>query len=229
MIEALKEIFEDQGDDFRVSRLAEIIEHYNEPQRYYHTLRHIGKMLEMAEKFEIKDRKGFLAAILYHDIVYDPERYSPGFQGDSNEKASAHICRQVLTEAGIDASIIDRAEKLILWTQKHDAPADDEEAKLLMDIDMAIVGSSPAQYQEYCIATAKEFLTVFTPEQYLAGRKAFLTATKDKKPIFKTAHFAGHEEQAATNMAWELANIEAVVAAASTPQGTGFSPRPGVS
>lgn len=213
---AVKEVFEGKNAEFHQAVSSGIVASYRQHPRHYHTLRHIGEMLELTERFDPENRKAFLAAILYHDIIYDPHRYAPGFQGDSNEKASADICRQALSEAGLDKVIIERAEKLILWTQKHDAPSDDEEAKLFMDIDMAIVGSPPARYQEYCVATAKEFLTVFTPEQYLAGRSAFLTATKDKKPVFKTAHFADREDQAAQNMAWELANIGAVVAMAST-------------
>lgn len=210
LIGAIKEVFATQSDEFQSARLAEIVERYSEPHRHYHTLTHICEMLEMAKKFDITDT-AFLAAILYHDIVYEPGRYAPGYPGPSNEQDSADFCKEVLSAAQLDKTIIKRASDLIVMTQTHAAPEDDHEARLFMDIDMAIVGANPFRYEEYCYATTKEFLTVFTPEQYLAGRSHFLKHTKDQTPVFKTAYFEDREAPAMQNMTWELANLQTIV------------------
>ena len=110
---------------------------YSQPHRYYHTTKHLTEMLELTDRFVLKNKPAFLAALLFHDVVYEPERYAPDYAGLSNEQESALICEQVLRANGVNEQIIARAKELILMTEKHKAPEDDEEALLFVDIDMA--------------------------------------------------------------------------------------------
>lgn len=215
ILKAIQEIFTNRGPEFHDKVLKYVERRYGESHRHYHTMRHIGECLTANENFSIKDRKAFLAAEVFHDIDYEIGRYAPGHKGESNEAISAKVCEEFLTEGGVEQKIIDRAKELIIMTQTHKAPDGDDEARLFMDIDMSIVGKSAPRYQEYCLDTAREYLSLFPADAYLAGRKHFLTGAVDKKPIFKTQHYASHEDQAAANIRWELANIESIVATAA--------------
>jgi len=45
--------------------------HYNESNRYYHTLVHIDAMLTLASEHAVRDRVAVDLATIFHDIVYD--------------------------------------------------------------------------------------------------------------------------------------------------------------
>lgn len=189
---------------------------YTQPHRHYHTMKHLQEMLELTGQHKLENKRAFLAALLFHDLVYEPERYSPVYTGLSNEQESALLCEQILRIGGVDEKTIARAKELILMTETHKAPEGDEEAKLFMDIDMAIVGAPERRYHEYAGQNAREYLHAFPPEQYLMGRAGFLTKTAEKDgPIFKTKHFANREEQARENIAWEMNHLVEIVAAAA--------------
>ena len=200
-------------------------EAYSQPHRPYHTQKHLKEMLELTNKFPLQHKRAFLAALLFHDVVYEPARYAPDYVGLSNEQESALICEQVLRVGGVDEKTIARAKDLILMTETHKAPEGDEEALLFMDIDMAIVGAKHRRYSEYAGQNAREFLSAFPAEKYFTGRSMFLTHAKDKSPIFKTAHFADREKQAHENIAWELKHLgEIIVAAAMTNHVANYKP-----
>ena len=214
---AIVEIFRERDQLFHRKVYDDLKRDYSEPQRHYHTLRHIGEMLTHANSYDLNQRKAFLAAILYHDAVYEPERYVPGFTGPSNEQASADKCTAVLLKGGVDQATIERAAELIIFTQTHKAPDDDHEAKLFMDIDMSILGTSHQRYSEYAAATAKEYLSVFPPEGYFKGRQNFLRKALDQPPVFKTQDFLGLEFAARVNMRWELVALYRLVQEATPP------------
>ena len=193
-----------------------IVAAYSQPHRHYHTVKHLNEMLELTGKHVVLNKQAFLAALLFHDVVYEPQRSAPGYVGLSNEQESALLCKQILQIGGVGAATIERAQELILMTETHKAPEGDEEALLFMDIDMAIVGAPERRYREYAGQNAREYLSAFTPEQYLMGRSAFLTHAQDgKTPIFKTKHFTEREQQADANIAWELKHLVEITAAAA--------------
>ena len=78
-----------------------IVDHYNEPYRFYHTLHHVASLFEKSEPYlaqlESPATVGF--AILYHDVVYDTFK-------DNNEEESALLARQHLTSLNIKETII---------------------------------------------------------------------------------------------------------------------------
>jgi len=213
-LEAIREIFINRGPDFHVRVLHNLERAYGDPHRHYHTMRHIGECLMAAKKFEFKDRKAFLAAILFHDVLYEIHRYDPSYKGESNEQASAKICEQVLIEGGVDQAVIDRTKKLIIMTQNHKVPEGDDEAQLFIDIDMSIVGASRERYQEYCPDVYREYLTLFPAKEFTLGRLGFLVKLDDETKIFKTAQYADRNQVAVDNMRWERQNIESIVARA---------------
>lgn len=215
VLRAIQDIFRDRPRKFHSDIEESLRAAYGQKHRKYHTMAHIDDLLKEAEKFAFENKRAVLAAILFHDVFLDPGRYSPAFNGPSNEKVSADIAVSTLAEGGVDIVTTYRAKDLILMTEKHEVPKGDTEAQLFIDMDMSIIGASHRRYAEYAAHNALECLTVFTPEQYLAGRMAFLTKAIERGNIFKSVHYAEREQQAGKNMTWELAHLPQLTATAA--------------
>jgi predicted metal-dependent HD superfamily phosphohydrolase len=153
---------------------------YAEKHRHYHTLRHIGAMLELLPDAE----ETVLAAVWFHDAIYD---------GDRNEERSAALAREALTELGFEEDSIRRVEELILATTSH-APT--TTAQEFLDADLAILGSKPERYDEYVAQVRKEYAHV--PDAlFRAGRNRILQSFLDRPRIYLTAAFYERFEQQA--------------------------------
>lgn len=207
---AIAEIFSMHGAEEQESVYEELASLYERADRHHHSFEHIADMLLLAERFPLEDPLAFKAAILYHDIIYEVHRYAPTYKSLSNEEHSAIVCTNTLERHNISSAVIERARNLIQWTETHKVPDGDEEAALFMDIDMAVLGSSPERYQRYARETAQEFLRAFTPAQYETGRTVFLNKVKGQ-PVFQTPHFAHLNGRVHENNEWELQNIHRIV------------------
>src|SRR5687767_14529949 len=53
-----------------------VVTAYQEPQRYYHTLRHLERMLELLETYEqdLEDVNVVRLAVFFHEYVWDGEQ-----------------------------------------------------------------------------------------------------------------------------------------------------------
>jgi len=174
---------------------------YSEPERVYHNLAHIEFCLTQLETVRSLATypTTIEAAIWFHDVFYDSRR-------NDNEEASAAWARLVLTEAGINAEEIDRVCALILIT-KHDAPPIDNDAKLLVDIDLAILGRPTAEFDRYEAAIRQEYAWV-PDAQFRAGRSKILRMFLDREQIYHTAPFyTGYEQPARENLQRSLAQL----------------------
>jgi predicted metal-dependent HD superfamily phosphohydrolase len=122
----------------------QLVRAYGEPQRHYHTLQHLRECLAHCEAAAALARRPeeVELALWFHDAVYDPRR-------QDNEQRSADWARSSVLAAGCDAAIAERVAGLVLLTAGHEAPADDPDAQLLLDVDLAILGAAPARFVEY--------------------------------------------------------------------------------
>lgn len=184
---------------------------YCEPQRAYHTLTHLAEMFNYFDECaaSITDADAVGLAIFFHDVVYWPKAGSP-----KNEEDSAVLFDTFGQEAlpageplGLaKGKLIAKVRQWIVQTASHKVSDDDEEdCKLFMDFDMAILGTGWDRYEFYSKQIRQEYIHV--PEAfYCKARSAFLAATAAGPPIFSTEHFRGRCEQTAReNMAREAA------------------------
>ena len=147
------------------SEYAFLIEKYSESQRHYHTLDHIEDCLMKCEKVknEIKDLKSFQIALLYHDLFYDPKR-------KDNEEKSAEYAFNLLESLKFNNA--QKVKEIILLT-KHPSIPKTKDEKLLLDIDLSILGESPKTYEIYEENIRKEY--IHAPKiMYSFGRKKLL-------------------------------------------------------
>ena len=144
--------------------LASLLARWSEPHREYHTLQHLRECLELFGHVRAQaEHPGEVAiALWFHDAVYDTSRHD-------NEAASAAWATEVLLEAGAEAALADRVNALIMATRHSEAPSTPD-AKLLVDIDLAILGAEPARFEEYERQIRDEY--GFVPEAVFRDKRA---------------------------------------------------------
>ena len=127
---------------------SDVINSYNEPHRYYHTLEHIIYVLkELRNSDLLKHDELFLAAV-FHDIVYNP-------QSSSNEKDSAEFFIKSAKTSSLTQEQKEHIKQLILDTKHHKptVPFSEEFIKA----DLAILNSSFDKLIKYEKQIFKEF------------------------------------------------------------------------
>lgn len=185
----------------RDAELDDLKQRYSEPWRKYHTLQHLTECVEcfatashLAERpFEVE------AALWFHDAVYDVRAHD-------NEERSAELARKVLGDAGVELGAVERVADLVLAT-KHRALPVLQDAKLLVDIDLSILGARATRFDEYELQIRAEYS--FVPDAvFKAGRSAVLRSFLERPRIYSTEHF--HEqlgETARANLVRSLAAL----------------------
>lgn len=174
---------------------------YGEAHRAYHTAEHIEECIGWWQRLSsLAERPQELAAAIYfHDAVYDPTR------GD-NETRSAQLFEELAREAGVDAAAIERVKALITSTAAHGAAAGD--AALLSDIDLAVLGASPARYARFERAVRQEY-AMFGDDAYRGGRAQVLSSFLERLAIYRTEPMASLlERQARSNLSWALGSLQ---------------------
>jgi len=176
---------------------------YSEKSRFYHNLIHIKLLLDLYEtlKDQIQERDAIRFSIWFHDVVYDTKR-------NDNEEESARLAFETLGGLNVNAKTIKLVQELILATKDHDGRTFSEDAKLFLDMDLAILGMSREMYEEYSKAIREEYSWV--PElTYRKGRKKILESFMDREKIYFTAVMQKRfEEQARRNINEEIQSLE---------------------
>jgi predicted metal-dependent HD superfamily phosphohydrolase len=202
-----------------LSQRAHLVTLYNEPHRHYHNLEHIMHCLRELDSIPVNpwvkaepdvavgltaDQRAIIeAAIWFHDAVYDPKART-----GRNEAASIDLMyRSNLTDVPLST-----VEELIAATVSHQIPADEPPASEMLlgyflDIDCAILGRPPAEYDEYARKIRLEYAWVPHPN-YAEGRRRVLLNFLSRPRIYFTDHFAKqYEEQARLNLSKEIASL----------------------
>lgn len=155
---------------------------YNQPQRHYHTQRHLRECLALLEPaLDLAQRPGEVElALWFHDAVYDPK-------GQGNEARSADWAVEILAQAGTDGEMQQRVRVLIMATCHHAEPTGPD-AQLLVDIDLAILGADPARFAEYDAQVREEYGWV-PGLIYKVKRRAVLAGFLARPAIYGTERF----------------------------------------
>ena len=186
------------GDELRERILAR----YAEPQRHYHTLQHLQECLQHFEAARALAQRPdeVEMALWFHDAIYDTRA------GD-NERRSADWARQALRDAGVQAASVDRIDDLIMAT-RHDAVPADADARLLVDIDLSILGAPKPRFDQYEQQIRDEY--DFVPRWlFRRKRRAILKGFLARPALYSTPHFRDSLEARARE------NLRAAIAAST--------------
>ncbi|MEP6503567.1 MAG: N-methyl-D-aspartate receptor NMDAR2C subunit [Betaproteobacteria bacterium] len=183
------------------SCLPTLLGRWREPHRKYHTLQHLRECLALFEAHRgLAEQPGEVAlAIWFHDAIYETRRHD-------NEAESAAWAARVLTQAGAAAAVVGRVHALIMAT-RHDGAVATADARLLVDIDLAILGATPARFAEYERQIRDEYAHV--PEALFREKRAEILRTfQAREPLFGTPAFvAAFEGAAKANLARAIAAL----------------------
>ena len=194
-------------DDVRDAVIAE----YQAPHRHDHTLDHVLDCLEILDRHRgLAERPLEIElAIWFRDAVYDTRR-------DDNESASADWAIEALRSAGLATAPIDRVKRMILATCDHESDTD-ADGRLMLDIDLSILGRAPDRFQEYEAQVRSEFDWV-REDAFRAGRLEVLSTFLERTRLFSTdALFEVYEAQARSNLERSVAQLSPSLATSSTP------------
>ena len=180
-----------------------LIARYSEKHRHYHTLQHLRECLEQFDAVRtMAQRPAVLArARWFHDAVYEPQRHD-------NEALSAAWARDAVLQAGLSAEVAQRIHALIMDTLHLQAPAEPD-ARLLVDVDLSILGADPARFDESDAQIRAEFAHV--PEaEFRQGRRRVLNGFLARPRLYNTERFyQACELQARANLQRSLARLAA--------------------
>ncbi|GAB5398717.1 MAG: hypothetical protein Aureis2KO_03020 [Aureisphaera sp.] len=171
---------------------------YSQPSRHYHNLNHVNHMINGLETFKDKvvHWDTLLFAIFYHDAVYHVKR-------QDNEIKSADLMEEHLGRTSF--SKISMCRQLIEATKRHESYDDD--MRVLMDLDLAILGQDSDDYNRYAKNIRKEY-SVYPGFLYRKGRRKVLKHFLEKDRIFKTDHYSKTlEGKARENLNRELQTL----------------------
>ena len=180
----------------------QLVAAYSEPHRHYHTLQHLRACLahlDAAASLAPHPAEVELA-LWFHDAIYDPRR-------PDNEERSAEWAWRSMLAAGCAEEAAQRVQALVLATKGH-STSHDPDTRLLLDIDLAILGAAPARFDDYEDQIRAEYAHVPAP-QFRAVRAQVLEAFVERERIYLTSAFHDAlEHRARENIARSLATLQ---------------------
>jgi predicted metal-dependent HD superfamily phosphohydrolase len=171
-------------------RFEKLIERYSEPQRHYHTAEHIAECLREFRGIEqtVSRAHEIEMALWLHDVIYDPTK-------TDNEEQSAAFATEMFCEANLSGEFAARVRDLILATRHNSVPSDTD-ARVIVDIDLTILGQPAERFWRYEADIRKEY--AFVPEGLFCVKRAeILESFLGRKRIYQIEFFANRYERAA--------------------------------
>jgi predicted metal-dependent HD superfamily phosphohydrolase len=171
--------------------LEQLIKAYSGSERRYHTLTHLEECFagfdEIADLAEHPDDVEL--AIWFHDAIYDPRR-------SDNERRSADWAQASTGNSRIHA---------LVMATRHEAIPRTRDEKVLVDVDLWILGAPEKRFDEYERQVRAEYRWVPGPI-YRRKRREILEGFLARPAIYGTGRFVErYEAQARANLARALA------------------------
>ena len=164
-----------------------LVQCYSETGRFYHNLKHLETCLSefRAVEKQLVDPHAALMALLFHDLVYNPQAREPL----ANETASWELARQL-------CPLNNTVKNHILHTAHCYTGDKTTDTDIICDIDMAILGYAETDFNAYEANIRREY-GFASDEDYRAGRTHFLQSLLNKAHIFNTDYFYNKYETTA--------------------------------
>jgi predicted metal-dependent HD superfamily phosphohydrolase len=169
---------------------SELLSAYSEPHRHYHTVQHIDDCLAQFDEaaFLTHAPEEVELALWFHDAIYKPTSWA-------NERKSADWATSFLESVGVGQDRRDRVRQHIMATQ-HLAESPSDDAAVVVDIDLSILGRDADTYDRYEQAIREEYRWVPGPI-YRRKRIEVLEPFLGRQAIYGSEYFRSRYEQAA--------------------------------
>ena len=192
------------GLSINIARITadDIFKTYSRPERGYHGIKHIIRMLNSFDKFLLESKQSYMIqnenefrfAILMHDYV----------NGECNEvEKSAVKAREILHKIS-DNYNSSYVEKLILATDYSKKQSLNFEQKLMQDIDIEILGRPSDEYKKYSEEIRAQY-SKYSDEIFNPARIKILKSFLDRESIYNIEYYKNkYEIQAKKNIEQEI-------------------------
>lgn len=180
--------------------LGALLARYAEPQRHYHTVRHLEDCFArfVTARARMTDPGEVAIALLYHDAVYDP-------RASDNEARSAELAVAEMDRRGAAPAAADRVRELILATRHAESPSTTDGA-LLVDIDLGILAADEPRFDEYERDVRSEYAWV-PGSLFRRKRREILQGFLERPRIFASGAFDADEARARSNLTRSIARL----------------------
>ena len=183
----------------------QLVEAYQQPHRYYHTLEHLAEMFRVIGRLAplCRNPVAVQLAIWFHDVVYDPKV-------QDNECRSAAKVIEWLQPLGLPPELLDQVAELVNATAHMNGiePPTDPNVIVLLDADLAILGASEDRYQRYAADIRKEYAHVPNAD-YRKGRISVLNRFLARPRLYHTAMMYDEGDAAARrNLRAEMEQLQ---------------------
>lgn len=182
-------------DQFRIDgqcreTYSALLKAYQQKHRHYHNLQHISDCLTHLDI--VREQCNFPAetelALWFHDAIYRT-------RSTTNERDSAKWADNFLRAGGIEEEIRQRVFSYIMATC-HQVPVGENDAKLIADIDLAILGQPAARYDQFEKQIRREYRWVPRP-LFRRKRREVLQSFLERDSIYSTDFFVNRYENPA--------------------------------
>jgi predicted metal-dependent HD superfamily phosphohydrolase len=169
---------------------------YSDLFRVYHSPKHLVNCFDILSKLFPNEKldPAIRLALFFHDAVYNTT-------ATDNEAQSCALLDKLLPD--VDESIRNDAKSYIMVTSSHQPF--NEQSKIVIDCDLAILGSLPEEYEAYEAAIREEYY--FVPQDlYVSGRAKVMSKFANKEFVFSTEQMINSEYE--TNAKINLARYK---------------------
>lgn len=181
-----------------------LFERYTEVHRYYHRFPHVMQMLKEFEQVKqlCVNPHAVEMSLWCGRAVYR-------LNENHNEERSAAFIEEIMSHAQVDEMLINKVTRLILLTKKHGTSQKDHDGALRLDIELAVLGSSPEVFSQYERGIQKEYDYVrISKDTFISERKKMLIGLIKRRFVYHTPHFRDrYEETAQKNLMRSLESL----------------------
>lgn len=171
-----------------------IVNQYSQPHRHYHTLQHLTECFYYFDlvRLEANNATAIEMAIWFHDIIYN-------VKANDNELRSAQLAMDCLAPYNLSHTTLTHINQLIQATD-HRQQVKNLDERIIVDVDLAILGASSTRFSEYQQQIRAEYSWV-PYFLYKTKREQILTTFLNQQPLYYTPTLAKLlAEQAAINL-----------------------------
>lgn len=208
------------GIDHKSTELAgaifdELVLHYSEPHRHYHTMEHVLYGLEEIDVAVPNQQKALALKLawFFHDVIYDIHAPAGQNEDQSAAFATARLSRLLFGRFDVfnrKAKLLDKIYQLILAT-KHDRIDLKGDEALIADVDLSGIGLPWERFLENWKKVREEYREMVPDDEVFNTRRAEVLrkfAPPFRPNIFSSQLFrAKYEMQARENIKRAMAEF----------------------
>lgn len=190
------------GFSQNIGTYSDLKSRYSETHRKYHNVSHIESVLfELANAKHIAENyEAIELSLWFHDAVYDSF-------SKTNERDSADLAVSFISDNGGSKELQQAVYSLVMATEHNFVPQINDQ-KLIVDIDLSILGSAKERYAEFEDAIRKEYK--YVPWFIFKNRRIeLLQYFLSRESIYSTEYYVDSlEKQARKNIESAVYNLK---------------------